>query len=448
MLNIPPDFIHRTKEVIGEQVNELVESLKTPCRTSIRLNPLKKSEHLKNTSPIPWTTFGYYLGEKPKFTLDPYFHAGYYYVQEANSMIIEKAIIELFPSKKINVLDLCAAPGGKSTHLHSILDSSSVIHSHEVNTLRVEILRQNIEKWGPINSIVTTGSIKKIVESGLKYDVILLDAPCSGEGMFRKEEDAIKQWNLNKINHCVFLQNEIVEFAHHLLSENGILIYSTCTYNREENEDLITRLIKEYNYESIQLKTLPHYNLLHTEFNRINTYRALPHRMEGEGFTFSILRKTSDYLNKIHKSKAFQPIINSHVKNWLNFDEYELQVIDTNKEFKATTTNCFAFYNYLSNANIRCLNLGISVGHFKGKDWFPAQGLATNIALNKNIPLINLELDEALHYLRADGSYLPSPILEEQWQIIAYNNAPLGWVKKIGSTFKNYYPKNMRIHSL
>ncbi|NOT36053.1 MAG: hypothetical protein HOP11_01605 [Saprospiraceae bacterium] len=448
MITLPQEYVNRTKTLLKEESDAYFAALQVPCRSSYRINPKKNYSLLENSSPIPWTDYGYYLTQKPVFTLDPLFHAGHYYVQEANSMIIEKVFKQLNFKSPIKVLDLCAAPGGKSTHILSILDSDSVVHCHELNSLRAEVLKQNIEKWGFPNSIVTSGPIYKLCQTGVKYDVIMLDAPCSGEGMFRKEPDAIKQWNSNKINHCVNLQSEILNYASELLAPGGILIYSTCTFNQEENESILSKFALKYQFESIPFAPIKEADLLLTDYLSIHTARAMPHRMEGEGLSFSLLRKniSTDTIQKRQKKNTALPDIKFN--EWINTELFPLQALLIKGEYLVVHLNTVPLIQFLENAGIKILSAGTSIGHYKGKDWFPSQALATSLVLSPELPKINLDLTESLHYLRADSNFLPIPILENQWQIIAYKNAPLGWVKRIENKFKNYYPKNMRIHSL
>ncbi|MEP7196541.1 MAG: methyltransferase domain-containing protein [Saprospiraceae bacterium] len=449
MIVLSEDFKKRTKEILHEEYEKLEHALQSPCRTSIRLNPNKNKQELKLSNQVPWCSTAFYLDKKPSFTLDPYFHAGNYYVQEANSMVLEEVIKNIDLPRNAKVLDLCAAPGGKSTHLLSLLPEDAIVHCHEVNSLRAEILRQNIEKWGYPNALVTSGSIEKLVRTGNKYDLILVDAPCSGEGMFRKETEAIKQWNINKINHCVGLQNEIINFVPRLLKKNSFLIYSTCTYNLEENENIVQKLIETNKFESIPIAESLTTNLFHTKINQIHTYRCLPHRMEGEGYTFNVIRNNSEDPETTRKQsqKSRQQQIQNHLLNNLkNGDKF--QVITNNFIDFAVLQDQAQYYQGIIDSGIKILSMGIPLGHFKGKDWFPQHALTQNIYASRQFPKINLKLEEALHYLRADSSYLPLPESDEIWHIIAYNDSNLGWAKRIDKKLKNYLPKNLRIHSL
>ncbi|MCC6815937.1 MAG: hypothetical protein IT267_05955 [Saprospiraceae bacterium] len=447
MITLPDEFIIKLKDILGPEANEFNKAIQLPCRSSVRINPLKKFNKLSLADKIPFCETGYFLNHKPVFTLDPFFHAGHYYVQEANSMCLEIAFKELNLLSDIKILDLCAAPGGKSTHLISLLQKDAILHSHDVNPTRAEILRQNIEKWGNYNSVVTTGPIQNIINSGIKYNLIILDAPCSGEGMFRKEEAAIKQWNSNKINYCVKLQSELLNAVSLLLHPGGYLIYSTCTYNREENEWVLNKLIESHLLESVPLDSSKHYGLIKID-EKIHTYRAMPHRMEGEGFTFSILKSKANNATLFEKKRSAINPINNNFKQWINTELEDWHYLLSNDHYFACTLEMHYLCSQLLSSRTKLLHCGVPLGHFKGKDWFPSQGLASNIAKNEQIDSIELELEEAKYYLRAVSHLLPVPASSSQWQLVTYNNSCLGWVKNINKQFKNYFPKNMRIHSL
>ncbi|MEO6190093.1 MAG: hypothetical protein ABIO44_06745 [Saprospiraceae bacterium] len=449
MMVLPKEFIIKCEPIFQGEIQDFIDSFQTKCRPSIRINSNKTTHTLELSDPVPWCNHAYYLNQRPVFTLDPYFHAGHYYPQEASSMILEEIVKKLILPFNAKVLDLCAAPGGKSTHLLDLLSPQSFLHCHETIYSRAEILRQNIEKWGHSNTLVSSGSIQNIINSGITYDLILIDAPCSGEGMFRKENDALKQWSPNKVNYCTLLQNEITSYAAKLLNQNGYIIYSTCTFNLEENENIISKIISNNNFQSVELDLNPNYGLLSTHHNSIHTYRCAPHRLEGEGFSFSVLRnssQTSSNNKQIYKSRSSK-IAAFNVTEFTDSKEAFVKA-EINNILYAIPELQYEYFEALKESGLRVLSAGIPLGHLKGKDWFPEHGLAQNLSLSKNFMTINLNLIEAQHYLRADNSYLPLSQNNAIWQIISYEDAKLGWVKNIGQKLKNYLPKNQRIHSL
>lgn len=447
-MNIPTEFIQRTEQFLGEETKQLLHALENPLRPSIRLNRNKNTHKLNLDTKVAWCNNAYYLNSKPIFTLDPYFHAGHYYVQEAASMFLYHIVNNLEIPKNATVLDLCAAPGGKSTLLIDTFSDEAVIHSHEVNKARAEILRQNIEKWGNPNSIITTGPIYKFAKFNSLYDLILIDAPCSGEGMFRKEKDAIKQWSLSKINTCKNIQLELIQQAYQMLRPGGYMIYSTCTYNTEENEQVVNQLVNTHPEIIILSDRFNEFNLFKIKAEINSCYRFLPHRMEGEGFTFSILQKPGLSAKALttEKIKLIQSVENKF-KNLINYS-YASEIIDSPWGKLLLPKTLKDLYYLLLENRIEILHTGIPIGQYKGTDWFPAHGLTQSTYLNNNLTKLTLELPQALQYLRADSNNLPTPESSETWQLVTYEDSILGWVKNINGKLKNYYPKNQRIHSL
>ena len=250
MIPLPEDFIKRIKADSFWPDNLLLAMNDQPS-VSIRINPLKKSKELYDLESVLWNPNGFYLPKRPIFTLDPLFHAGCYYPQEAGSMVLEYIFNALSISKKAIILDLCAAPGGKSTLINSWLDDDGFIVSNEIIPNRNKILCENLTKWGSVNCLVTCNQPKRFQEFPSIFDLIVVDAPCSGEGMFRKDPDSRNEWSLQNVEFCADRQKQIVCDVWDSLNENGYLIYSTCTLNEEENETTIKWLSKELNAEII-----------------------------------------------------------------------------------------------------------------------------------------------------------------------------------------------------
>jgi len=288
-MELPADFVSRTKPLLGDEWEAFENALQAESPVSIRLNPAKifpneKLEILDLAADIvPWASHAYYLKERPVFTLDPLFHAGCYYVQEASSMYLE-TIVKQYITEPVTALDLCAAPGGKSTHLLSILPKDSRLIANEVIRSRVNILSENLTKWGCPNAVATNNDSRELGRNTGFFDFILIDAPCSGEGMFRKDRKAIHEWSVEHVKLCAERQRRIVADCWNGLKTNGLLIYSTCTYNREENEENIEWIVKELGADILETK------------------RFWPHRSQGEGFFIAALRKTSDNESAVVKT--------------------------------------------------------------------------------------------------------------------------------------------------
>ena len=274
MTELPADFTTYTRQLMGdERFERYLHSFEEETPVSIRLNPRKPAGQPIDGEEVPWCRHAYYLKQRPNFTMDPLFHAGCYYVQEASSMFLDEIVRQLSTFNfQLSTLDMCAAPGGKSTLLRSALPEESVLYSNEPIRNRASILAENVQKWGYPNHIVTNNYPKDYRKSKLRFDIILCDVPCSGEGMFRKDEATIREWSPQNVEKCWKLQREIVADAWECLNEDGLFIYSTCTFNTKENEPV---------------------------------YRFIPGISRGEGLFICVLQKTSQ--NSSHSSEQVVP---------------------------------------------------------------------------------------------------------------------------------------------
>src|SRR5688572_3334894 len=256
--------------------------------TSVRVNPFKKSEIVNLRSKIPWTDHGYYFETRPSFTFDPLFHAGCYYVQEASSMFLEQALKQTADlSQPLKILDLCAAPGGKSTHLLSLISKESLLVSNEVIRSRANILTDNIVKWGCSNVIVTNNDPRDFQRLKNYFDVIVVDAPCSGSGLFRRDPEAIDEWSEHNVALCSQRQQRILADVLPALKNGGLLIYSTCSYSRQEDEEICEWLMSELKLKREKLKVNDEWGIVETR----QGYRFWPDKVKGEGFFFACFKK-------------------------------------------------------------------------------------------------------------------------------------------------------------
>ncbi|MDP4853127.1 MAG: RsmB/NOP family class I SAM-dependent RNA methyltransferase, partial [Saprospiraceae bacterium] len=289
---LPIDFIHQMGNIIDEtELSEFISSVtSTASVTGIRFNPLKASGLNESGKPVPWTQRGFTLENRPNFTLDPSFHAGAYYVQDPSSMFVEWVAKKLLATtKKPFILDLAAAPGGKSTILAEIAsEKNGFLLANEVIKSRVPILKQNLAKWGYANVFVSSFEVPVFSSLPPLFDLILLDAPCSGEGLFRKDVKARDEWSLEHVNHCASRQKRILSPIPALLKEGGYLIYSTCTYNTQENDDQIAWLCQTFSLEIVPMEVPPQWGIINTEKGG---FQCFPHRVNGEGFYLAVLQK-------------------------------------------------------------------------------------------------------------------------------------------------------------
>lgn len=303
MSRLPEKFEESIRKKLGSQFPSFLASLQDPPPVSIRVNPFKNN-HNNIFSPVPWSQYGIYLPSRPAFTLDTHFHAGSYYVQEASSMFLEQALKQSVNlNTPLNVLDLCAAPGGKSTHLLSLLNRQSLLVSNETIRSRATILSENIQKWGYPNAIVTNNDPRDFQQLKGFFDVIVVDAPCSGEGLFRKDPEAMNEWSADHVQLCSNRQKRIVADVWDALRENGVLIYCTCTYNENENEKNLKWLQENYQVEFLKLTTDTSWGIEEVSENKIFAYRFFPHQAKGEGFFISVMRKTEPAFVTTLKSK-------------------------------------------------------------------------------------------------------------------------------------------------
>lgn len=410
--------------------------------TSIRLNPFKKAAlDFELNDAVPWSDDAFYLNERPSFTLDPLFQAGCYYVQEAGSMFIEFALKQsLDLTEQLNVLDLCAAPGGKSTLINSLLNEESLLVANELIKSRAGILAQNLGKWGTCNTVVTNNDPQRFSELTAFFDAIVIDAPCSGSGLFRKQPDAIDEWSEDHVNACAIRQHKILEDAIPALKQNGILIYSTCSYSEKENEDVVNWLITSQGFEYVKLPVDKSWNVVETAAG----YRFYPHLTKSEGFFCAVLRKTT------HEQPRFMP----KKKISLDASKTELSAL---VPFLALSDNYiikkndrFHFINAAASDFLIAFEkqfyfkkAGTVIGEIKGRDVIPDQELAWSLNAGPQINSVELDKETALKFLRKEIF-----LLEENTKglvLFTYKSYGLGWAKVLPNRINNYLPNELRI---
>lgn len=441
----PEGFIHRIKDQKNIDSESLLNALSETAPVSIRINKSKWNMIPVNSKPVPWCANGYYLGTRPSYTLDPLFHSGCYYPQEASGMFIEEAIRQVSETmENICVLDLCGAPGGKSTHLSDLIGDGSLLVANETIRPRAEILAETITKWGSGNTLVTRNDPSHFGKLPGYFDIILVDAPCSGEGMFRNSV-AVNEWSLENTVHCSERQKRILMDIWPSLKENGILVYSTCTFNPGENEENIKWLIEKNNAECIRLDVEGFNGITEIDFNGIYGYGFYPDKVKGDGFFISVVRKTGKQEKtqiRSRKKAELRPGKNdiAIAEKWTHF---------SNDRFLKWGDEVFAVpyrmddYIHLFQ-NLTVVKAGTKLFTLKNKDYLPTHELALSQFLRKDaFPIRDIKLGEALSYLRRDNFVLhESPA---GWNLITYNGINLGFVKNIGSRFNNYFPVEWRI---
>ena len=411
MTKLPEEFITETRRVMGEErFNRFIGAFEEEAPTSIRLNPrfihgyrndMQSSDStsfLPACVKVPWCDEGYYLEGRPQFTFDPLFHAGCYYVQEASSMFVCHVLKHLV-EEPVAMLDLCAAPGGKSTAAIATLPEGSTLVSNEPNPTRAQILLENITKWGYEGCTVTNSYPRDFRKARQRYDVILCDVPCSGEGMFRKDAQAIGEWSPQNVEKCWRLQREIVADAWECLNPGGLLIYSTCTFNIKENEENVRWIIKEYDAELLSIPTEAAWGITGSLLDGFDgpVYRFIPGITRGEGLFMAVMRKRGE---RNHGDRSRR----NHG--------------DRSRDSKQNHGPVPA----IPGKGIKTISIDL-----------PASDIRQEIPYS-----------EAVRYLRGEALVLPADT-PRGIVTLTYHGFPLGPAKNIGNRANNLYPKPWRI---
>jgi len=448
---LPQIFLNSLINVKGFDKDPFLLAHQHPKQlTSIRLNPLKPtsaSDDLPAQTNVPWCSEGRYLSERPSFTLDPVFHGGAYYVQEASSMFLDYIIKYIFnagnPPER--VVDLCAAPGGKTTLLAAALPDSFIV-SNEVIKTRVGILAENISKWGSDNVMVTNNDPKDFKKLPGFFNLMVIDAPCSGSGLFRKDADAIDEWSEANVEMCSLRQQRIITDAIEALQQNGYLIYSTCSYSQQEDEDICDWIISKFSLQPVKIPVDHSWGIVETVSTKhaANGYRFYPDKLKGEGFfiaCFQQINEVKECNNTTDKipllSRQHQTITEPFLKNpqkYILSDQKEIVIAALKKWQKeiATITKIL---------NVR--KSGVAVGSIKGKDFIPHHELALSYLVADEKLCIDLEKEDALKYLKRQD--FKTEDLNKGWRICRYKGINLGWIKVLPNRVNNYYPPNWRI---
>jgi NOL1/NOP2/sun family putative RNA methylase len=431
LTTLPQKFLEDMKEILKDEYEDFIKSYEEPKTTGLRVNTLKMSKErllsldLFSMTQIPWANEGFYYDE----TVDrpgknPLHEAGAYYLQEPSAMsVVPKVDIK----EGDKVLDMCAAPGGKSTYILSKLNDTGLLVSNEINPIRIKALGENLERFGAKNCIITntdSNNLRKVFTG--YFDKVVIDAPCSGQGMFRKDEVAIKDWSYAKVLECQGIQREIIRDGYDMLKNGGILVYSTCTFAKEENETIINEFIEEF--EGAKL---------------IEMDRVWPHKVKGEGHFVAKIQKLEDEdcTTKELKTKR----LDKEVKDYKDFEKKFLN-INMGSKLDLRGENLYLIPKESPDTKkLKVLRYGLHLGVLKKNRFEPSHALSHYLKLEdvKNVEEFKVNDSEVLDYLRGNTVNTGK---SRGWVLVSVEGVPLGWGKESNGVLKNHYPKGLRIN--
>lgn len=456
-MKLPERFIDRMTTELGEaEAAKLCAALQTEPSTSIRLNAEKLSAPKWASKRVPWCEWGYMLDERPAFTLDPVFHAGAYYVQEASSQfagyIMMQALGGLAECRGRRILDVCAAPGGKSTHYASLVGCEGLVVANEINRSRAAVLADNARKWGLANMVITCNDSSRLTVLEGWFDAVAVDAPCSGEGMFRKSEEAVEQWSDQNVAMCAERQWEILNNAFQALRPGGVLIYSTCTFNRSEDEGVLQRASEEWGDEIEPLDDIAcpeEWGVVRGREGVFQTFRFFPHRVQGEGMFMGVAVKAGLDTSRRRMPKSRRQVLTKldrqseqELARWVVEPE-QMRFYGAGEMLYACRREHYDALEVMS-GTLSVIYSGVAMGQiFKGR-LRPDGALAFYVGLNrKAVACCEVEADVALQFLRKQD--VEAEPFAEGLNLVLCNGQALGFVKRVGARVNNMYPSSLRI---
>ena len=453
---LPEGFKTLIGAEIGKETAEaLFSALSGEPEISVRLNRRKPTAQppYAGMEPVGWCTSGHYLPERPQFTFNPLLHAGTFYVQDASSMIYETITESITGDSPVKVCDLCAAPGGKTTAILNALPDKSVMLANEFVSSRANILKENLCKYGYPEIVITNCDTGKLSALKNYFDIVAVDAPCSGEGMMRKDETARSQWSEGLVRQCAALQKEILANAVELLAPGGHLIYSTCTFNTTEDEDNAAWIADNLGLTPIDTGLAGKHGIMSQLKGEIPCLRFMPGFTKGEGLFAAVFKKpegpdgvSTTYGgkkkgkgNKERKEKINPGILNL-AKSWIKGD---FEIINHDGHLLALTPATTALLEAIPK-RVRIISAGVEIGEIKGKDLIPSHQLALSTSMAHPFPEVELTKEEALTFLSREAITLPADT-PKGFVTVTYSGYPLGFLKNLGTRSNNLYPTEYRI---
>ena len=439
-------------EELGAEAEELFKALDTEPLTSIRLNPLKPAEVFEGEA-VGWSPCGRYLSSRPQFTLDPLLHGGAYYVQEASSQFVGYLLRGLDLEGR-RVLDMCAAPGGKSTIYSTLVGRSGLVVANDISRNRALALADNVQRWGVGNVVVTCNQPSHIGEFEHWFDVVAVDAPCSGEGMFRKMDESRTEWSPSSPEVCAERQREILTQAWRAVRPGGTLLYSTCTFNSLEDEGVVKWLMEEYGDELVaadRVELEDDWGVVRSDIGVFQCFHFYPHKAQGEGFFAAIARKADGPNHRTNvkpRRKLFQMLAKAdeaEVARWVDNPQNVVFRLVGEMIYgydKSVVDDVVALSEALS-----VVYSGVCFGQIFKRKLKPEHPLALYVGFNNDVvPSVEVDLDTALDFLRRQD--VAAGEFEEGINRVVYRGVAIGFVKRIGGRCNNMYPKDLRILKL
>jgi 16S rRNA C967 or C1407 C5-methylase (RsmB/RsmF family)/NOL1/NOP2/fmu family ribosome biogenesis protein len=441
----PPGFAERLTQQKYIDVPVLLGALDKPSAVSIRLNPEKWNKVPENASQVPWADNGYYLQTRPSFTSDPLFHSGCYYPQEASGMFLEQAFNQVVANTGyIRALDLCGAPGGKSTHLSTLIGNAGFLVANEVIKSRAGILDEIITKWGTGNAIVTNNDPSSFGRIGGYFDLILVDAPCSGEGMF-SDVKVRNEWSVDNAAMCSERQRRILTDVWPSLKEDGVLIYSTCTFNPAENEENIKWLAEKTGGISVKVDVSKFSGVEEISYSGITGYGFHPGKISGEGLFMAVIRKPGlpSKASKFPFKKGDNKLTNNDIKIAGKLIETTHQNLYRHDDIVYELSLPPEEYLFLKNY-LRIIKGGSALYKTRKDDYTPLHELAISTKiLDDAFPAVELDYSQSVSYLKKENLHLRDA--EKGWILLRFKGVNLGFAKNLGSRINNYFPVDWRI---
>lgn len=440
--NIPPELLQTIP--LSDSFEEpafLLAQQQDPI-TSIRLNPKKYSPIFEQEANVPWSIYGKYLRERPVFTADPLLHAGCYYVQEASSMFLEYALKQCVDFSQTQIaLDLCGAPGGKSTLLASLLSEESLLISNEVIQNRATILNENICKWGYQNTWVSNSDPKHFASLKNEFNILLIDAPCSGSGLFRKLPNYCHDWNMDNVNLCAQRQKRILHDSYECLAQDGILVYMTCSFSQQENEDIVDYILDSMAVESITFSLPENWGITETISEKKKDMAIVFTLICCKGKA-SLLLVSKSWMGKSGAQIAFKKLKLKHLSLAEFVDVENGTVVEQQENLLFIKEEHIAYMQAFSKP-IKLIKKGIRLGKVIRNELLPDHELALFVGNIFQTNILHLNKEQAIAYLKKENVIFPD--IPKGWALVQYEGIALGWIKNIGSRMNNYYPANYRI---